>query len=127
MDTFDFPNFTWSVKYSESSATVKFGRGWQFASKPKGPDQVTYVLNFEAMRFFTNANGDLITAGAGRAYNMARLENFWLDKKLYEPFILPLPGKGNIVVRFSKPLEYEILKGGGGLTKPFSLEVLSQP
>jgi hypothetical protein len=127
MDTFDFPNFTWTVKYPESSGSVKFGRGWQFASKPKGPDQVTYLLKFEAMQFFTDAAGNVITTGAGRAWNMARLENFYNDKKLYEKFILPLPGKGNITVRFAKPLEYTLLKNGGGLTEPFTLEVLSQP
>lgn len=126
METFDFPNFTWTVRYPESSVKVKFGRGYEFASKPKGPDQVIYVLHFKAMKFFLTSGGNISIAKYPQI-NMQVLENFYNSMKMYEKFILPIPGKGDIVVRFAKPLEYKIMEGGAGLVEPFQLEFLSQP
>lgn len=126
METFDFPYFTWTTRYPESSTKVKFGRGYEFASKPRGPDQVTYVLHFKTMKFFESAPG-VVDTTIHPAINIARLEEFYNRVKMYEKFILPLPGKGNIVVRFSKPLEYRIAENGQGTVDSFQLEVLTQP
>lgn len=126
METFDFPLFTWTVRYPESSAKVKFGRGYEFTSKPKGPDQVTYILHFAAMMFFVNSAGNVSTTTLPKI-NIAKLEAFYNVHKTYEKFILPLPGKGNLTVRFNKPLEYKVKENGNGLVEPFQLEVLTQP
>lgn len=126
METFDWPNFTWTTKYPESSAKVKFGRGYEFASKPKGPDQVTYVLRFRAMKAFEGADG-LLDPVPMPEINVGRLEAFYNVHRLYEKFILPLPGKGDLVVRFAKPFEYTIAEGGLGTTDAFTIEVCTQP
>jgi hypothetical protein len=126
METFDFPYFTWTVRYPESSTKVKFGRGYEFASKPKGPDQVTYVLHFATMKFYESSPG-VVDLNAQPKINIARLEAFYSQHKLYEKFTLPLPGKGNLVVRFNKPLEYKVKENGQGTVDAFQLEVLTQP
>jgi hypothetical protein len=126
METFDFPLFTWTVRYPESSSKVKFGRGYEFASKPKGPDQVTYILHFKTMKFFESAPG-VVSTTVQPKINIARLEEFYLRHKLYEKFILPLPGKGNLTVRFAKPLDYKVAENGQGTVDSFQLEFLTQP
>lgn len=124
--TFAFPYHTLEVAHPESSVTVRFGRGWSFASKPKGPNQVTYRLKFRLMKFFLNPDGsfDKVTQPA---INMALLEDFYLAHQLYEPFTYPHPALGNITVRFARPLEYSIMEEGHGATEPFQLELLTQP
>jgi len=126
METFDFPLFTWTTRYPESSTKVKFGRGYEFASKPKGPDQVTYILHFKTMKFFTNAAGAVVTTTHPKI-NIARLEAFYNRVQMWEKFLLPIPGKGNITVRFAKPLEYKVAEDGQGTVDSFQLECLSQP
>jgi hypothetical protein len=126
METFDFPYFTWTVRYPESSTKVKFGRGYEFASKPKGPDQVTYILHFKTMEFFLNVAGNVSTTIQPKI-NMAKLEAFYNAHKMYEKFLINIPGKGNLTVRFVKPLEYKIAENGQGTVDAFTLEVLTQP
>ena len=126
MDTFDFPYHTLGVKYPDSSVKLTFGKGYEFASKPKGPDQVTYTLDFEAMAFFEDPPGTLDLAEQPLV-NMAVLEQFYNDHKLYEPFIYPHPTLGDLTVRFDEPLSYKILKGGRGLTEPFTITLITQP
>ena len=126
MEIFDFPLFTWSVKYPESSTKVKFGRAYEFATKPKGPDQVIYTLHFKTMKFFLDGSGDVSTTIQPKI-NIARLEAFYNTHRLYEKFTLPIPGKGNLTVRFGKPLDYKVTEGGQGTVDPFTLECVLQP
>lgn len=119
METFNFPFHTVEDEYPASSATLKFGGGYQFASKPRGPDQITFKLNFKAMWFGSAPNAQT---------NMQLLVDFYEAHRLYEPFIYPHPRRGNLTVRFSKPLN--VPKGvekGGGQTDPFQLELILQP
>lgn len=126
MATFTFATHTLEVKYPESSTTVQFGRGYQFASKPKGPDQVTYILHFKSMFFFLNSNGTL-NKTTRPTLNMAVLEDFYNTHKMYEEFVYPHPTLGNLNVRFSKPLAYKIMENGHGATDSFTLEITTQP
>ncbi|MES0134513.1 hypothetical protein NKJ88_06055 [Mesorhizobium sp. M0016] len=126
MDTFNFPMHTLAAKYPESSAKMTFGRGYEFASKPKGPDQLTYTLAFKGMWFFLNSNGTLDLA-TRPTLNMAVLENFYVAHRLYEKFIYPHPALGNVTVRFDVPLDYKIMEGGNGLVEPFTIQLLTQP
>lgn len=126
MQTFNFPYFVEELKYPQSSTVVEFGGGYQFVSKPNAPDQIRFVLHFETMKFFLNANGTLnkITEPA---YNMGRLIDFYEAHRLYEKFTYPSPVKGNVVVRFGSPLTYKPKAGGLGTVEPFSLELILQP
>ena len=126
MATFNFPYHVLTVEYPESSARVKFGRGYEFASAPRGPDQVTYTLSFEAMFFFEDPPGtyDLTEQPV---INMAVLENFYIVHKLYTPFLYPHPVLGNLTVRFAEPLSYKIAKNGRGRVEPFTIKLITQP
>lgn len=126
METFDFPLHTLSAKYPESSAKMTFGRGYEFASKPKGPDQVTYTLAFRGMFFFLNPDGSFDTT-TRPTINMAALEAFYVRHRLYEKFIYPHPALGDLVVRFDNPIEYKIQENGRGAVEPFTISLLTQP
>ena len=105
---------------------MSFGRGYEFAAKPKGPDQVTYILHFKTMKFFEASPG-VASLTIRPQINIAVLEAFYNRVKMYEKFLLPIPGKGNIVVRFSKPLDYKLTEAGLGTVDAFQLEFKSQP
>lgn len=126
MAVFNFPYHYLDVEYPESSVQVSYGRGYQFASAPRGPDQVTYILNFDTMVFFESPPGvlDLVTRPT---LNMGVLEAFYNTHKLYLPFEYPHPVLGNLDVRFAEPLKYRIKKGGRGATEPFSLKIITLP
>jgi len=105
---------------------MAYGRGYQFASKPKGPDQVTYVLKFKTMVFWQKADGTYNLTKQPQL-NMALLEQFYQDKRLFTKFNYPHPALGNIVVRFAEPLKYDIAEAGLGTVEPFEIKLLSQP
>lgn len=126
MDIFSFPYHTLEVKYPDSSIKVAFGGGYEFTSKPKAPDQVEYILNFAAMFFFETVPGYLDETKHVEA-NMAVLEKFYNDHKMYEKFIYPHPTHGNLVVRFAEPLNYKIAVNGKGRVEPFSIRLKLQP
>ena len=126
METFNFPLHTLSVKYPDSSVKVQFGKGYEFASAPRGPDQVEYTLEFDAMFFFESSPGvlDKVTRPT---VNMAVLEDFYQLVKLYTKFIYPHPTLGNLTVRFGEPLAYKVAKNGKGRVEPFSIKLVLQP
>lgn len=126
MQTFTFMKHTLEVQYPESSAKVKFGRGYTFVSKPRGADQILFILHFKAMWFwFTNPTTYDKTKNP--TINMAVLEDFYNAHKLYEPFIYPHQTLGNVTVRFDQPLKYKLVEGGNGQVEPFQLTLITQP
>ena len=134
MKTFDFPMHVLEVEYPESSVKMKYGRGYEFASRPRGPDQITYILHFEAMWFFTERDGfpalgatTILDLNRNPQLNMALLEKFYQEHRLFEPFYYPHPVLGNVVVRFNEPLKYKIKENGRGQVEPFSVRLLTQP
>lgn len=111
METFPFLKHTIAIRYPESSATVKYSRGYEFASKPKGLDQLTLTLNYAGMFWFLNPNGTLDKV-SNPTINMALLVDFYESKRLYEKFLYDCPGRGLLTVRFSKPLEWKLKENG---------------
>ena len=138
METFNFP-YHGSPKetYPNSSQVVQFGKGYRFASKPKGPDQIVFTLPFNMMQFFENVSIDpgppiVVTRTVNRTkmplYNMQLLIDFYERHRLYKKFIYPHPRRGNVVVRFNKPLEVPAtLQDGLGVTEPFTVELILEP
>ena len=126
MDTFNLPYHLISVEYPNSSVKMTFGRGYEFASKPKGPDQLDYILDFNLMMFYEDVPGSLDLL-ANPKINMALLEKFYQSKRLYEKFIYPHPTEGDVIVRFKEPLKYKIKFGGNGAVEPFSVKFTTQP
>jgi hypothetical protein len=121
------------VEYPES-ARVKFGGGYEFATRPRGPDQTVYTLHFEGMRFFFEQVGypplgtrTILDLNKYPAINMGLLERFYQEHRLFEPFYYPHPAEGNLVVRFRDPLHYKLKKNGRGEVEPFSVKLILQP
>lgn len=125
MLTFNFPFHSFEKEYPESSKKLTFGNGYEYASKPKGPDQVRYILNFAAMKYFVQ--GVVINRLVSPTINIATLEDFYLAHKLYEKFIYPSPDMGNLIVRFQSPLKFKQKPFGLGVVEPFAIELLTQP
>ncbi len=126
LDTFNFPYHTLSVDYPDSSAKIKFGRGYEFATKPEGPDQLTLTLNYDAMFFYESSPG-VVDRARNTSINMQLMEDFYIDKRLYTKFYYPHPLWGNTIVRFQDPLKYKIVKGGLGSVESFTLKMVTQP
>lgn len=82
---------------------VKFGRGYRFAAKPNGPDEVTTHLNFPTMFVYQNPDGSPnFTVDA--QLNIFALETFYMDVRMFKPFQYRHHRFGLIQVRFNKPL-----------------------
>jgi hypothetical protein len=123
--TFNYPYHSFETKYPESSVKLQFGRGYEFVAKPKGPDQVVYVLHFTAMKFFVTAG--VVNRTVNPTLNIAHLEDFYKTHRLYEKFIYPHPSDGNVNVRFKSPLTFKLKPFGLGTVEPFTVELLTQP
>jgi hypothetical protein len=127
METFAFPYHLLEVKYPDSSATVSFGGGYDFTSKPRAPDQVEYTANFKAMWFFTDITGEALDLTIQQEVNMGVLEAFYNRHKMWNKFWYPHPTQGLLKVRFNEPLNYKIVENGKGRVEPFSLRMILQP
>ena len=127
METFVFPYHIMEVKYPDSGAAISFGGGYEFTSKPRAPDQVEYILNFEAMWFFTDLSDAKLDINKNPKMNMGLLEAFYNKHKMYGKFWYPHQTQGLLKVRFAEPLSYKIAKAGGGRVEPFSLRFKLQP
>lgn len=126
MDTFNFPMHSFETVYPESSTKITFGGGYEFASAPKAPDQVKYKLHFATMVYFTNPNGS-VNRLLNPTYNIATLEDFYKEHRMFKKFIYPHPADGNLTVRFAKPLSFKQKPGGLGTIEPFTIDLILQP
>jgi hypothetical protein len=129
METFLFPYHLLSEDYPDSSDKVQFGRGWEFASAPKGPDQIVFVLSFPMMQFYETTKGSKVldlTKNVTR--NMGALIAFYERNRGYNKFIYPHPWRGNVIVRFDKPLQVpKGIAGANGITEAFEIRLKLQP
>ncbi|RUU74357.1 hypothetical protein [Mesorhizobium sp. M7A.F.Ca.MR.362.00.0.0] len=127
MQTFDFPYHLVEDTYPSSSTVIQFGGGYQFATKPRGPDQIGFKLSFKAMWFFERSPG-VVDHDREPQRNMQCMQNFYEAHRLYEPFYYPHPRRGLVKVRFAKPLQ--VPKGvekGDGATEQVNIEFILQP
>lgn len=100
---FDFPFHTPSDEYPGGS-TVKFGRGYRFAARPNGPDEIVTHLRFEAMFVYQAAAGGAPLPDVDPTFNIYALEKFYRSVRMYSPFTYPHPTVGAVTARFNKPL-----------------------
>lgn len=103
MDTFDFPFHTIGDEYPESSTKVRFGRGYEFASKPKGPDQLIFHLTVSPLFWWLDQTLNIDRSSNARG-NAGALQDFYEAHLMYEPFLYQHPTRGLLTVRFHKPL-----------------------
>lgn len=135
METFNFPYHFVQDRYPESSTVVQYGKGYRFASKPRAPDQIVFQLDFTAMWFFEDVTYDsygmpfrVLNANTEPRRNMQRLIEFYERHRMYKKFIYPHPRRGNLTVRFNKPLEVpKVVHDSMGLTESFKVELILEP
>lgn len=126
MATFNFPYHKQSTKYPESGKRMQMGNSYMSAAEPSGPDQRVFMLDFATMKYFLVAG--VISPTFKPEINLAALEAFYKEHRLWKTFIYPHPVYGNVNVKFNKPLE--IPKGisdGDGAVEAFSVELIEQP
>jgi hypothetical protein len=130
-ETFNFPMHKVSTEYPESSIRIRYGKSYQFASKPVAPDERLFKLKFAAMQYYTTINEEdeeVLDLEKNPQINMRVLELFYEAHRLYQVFIYPHPVIGNVNVRFSKPLVVpEGRSGGFGVTEEFDVELIEVP
>lgn len=130
LPVFDFPYHRVSTEYPESSIRVRFGRSYQFASKPNAPPERIFKLRFPTMKYYTTIVDDVevLDTVTNPQINLRVLEQFYQDVELYGTFTYPHPVHGNLTVRFSKPLIIpEGQPGGNGASQEFDVELIEVP
>ena len=79
------------------------------------------------MCYFVGADGK-VTDQVKPEVNAYALDLFYQRHRLHKTFTYPHPVYGDVLVKFSKPLEIpEGRPGGGGWLAPFSVELMEQP
>lgn len=135
MAVFDFPYHQVQDEYPESSLSIRFGRGYQFASRPMGPDQINLRLSFPTLFWVFNSGGSL-TALTEPKINLKTLIEFYEAHLLYEKFTYNHPLRGTIECRFAKPLVTPKGIRGAVASKdshkfhavePFEIQLVTQP
>lgn len=141
--TFNFPLHSVQDEFPQNSVATRFGNGYSFSSAPVGPPQLVFHLDFVCMAWYTTGS----PAGAfDRTYNptalpglnLAAMIDFYAAQQLFNPFWYPHQVRGNVLVRFSKPLTTpKSIKGAVfpqtsdnkwmHLTEQLSLELTYQP
>lgn len=138
MRTLDFPYHSVGDEYPESSTLIRFGGGYSFATKPKGPDQITFHLNFEAMFWWINIINRSIDRTFNSQINCASLQDFYEYHRMYELFTYNHPSRGQTAVRFAKPLPpfksmpdkityNRLANRAGHQIEPFTVDLIMQP
>lgn len=102
------------------------GKGYEFRQGENAPEQMQYDLVFKGMRYVYVSN--VLSNSANPTLNILALDAFYVANKLHKVFIYPHPVRGNINVRFLKPLEYGTPEEGGtGIIPEFTISIIEQP
>ena len=122
--TFNYPYHTVQTENPESGTRVQLGGSYVFTAPATDPDQRKLILNFPTMKYFTDEDGD-VDDSVNVTYNMLHLINFYQEHKLHKSFHYVHPVHGQLEVKFNKPLsEPEVIPGGCGAVKSFSVELI---
>jgi len=128
LQSFTFDKHHMVEEYPDNSVRMQYGKGYEFASKPRAPTQVILHLYFEGMRWFLTEETGVPEITSYPTFNMKKLIEFYETHGCYEVFTYPHPWRGTINVRFHKPLQVpKALKYGRGLTEPFEVWLITQP
>lgn len=127
MAVFPAKYFTFQTKYPNSGTRIQLGNSYMYTAPPIVPDQRIFILNLQGMTYFTNSNGTINTTTQPER-NMAVLEQFYLDHKLYMTFEFAHPVYGTVTCKFNRPLEIpEGVPGGSGMLPTFEVELIEIP
>ena len=127
MAVFPCEYFTYTTKYPESGTRVQLGGSYMFTAPPSAPDQRIFTLTLGGMQYFLNTNGS-INRSTKPERNMAVLEDFYADHRLYLTFDFLHPVYGGIKCKFNRPLEVPRgMAGGNGVLEAFDVELIEIP
>jgi hypothetical protein len=127
LETFNFPYHTFNTENPESGFRGTLGGSYVFTAEPTDPDQRKFILNFPTMKYFTDEDG-VVDETINPTLNMFALTKFYLAHKMYKSFHYTHPVHGLLEVKFNKPLvEPDVLVGGGGAVKSFTVELIEIP
>lgn len=111
----------------ETGFRGQFGNSYTFTSEPTAPDQRTFKLSFQGMKFFFDENGDIIS-DVFPERNMKTLIEFYHEHKLHKNFLYNHPVHGNMTVKFNKPLpEPKTIGDGIAVVDNFEVELIEIP
>lgn len=117
----------YSTEYADSGFRMELGRSYQFSSEPDGPDQRIFTLYFETMKYFEAPSGG-VDKTVSPSINMALLEDFYIQNRMWRTFVYNHPVYGPLNVKFNKPLRIpKGIFGGGGALEPFDIELIEIP
>lgn len=128
METFNFPNHTMTTVFPRGDS-FRFGRGYEFASKPQLPLQRRFKLHFNGVIWYLNSNGTVNTT-TDSPNNAGRLVEFYEAHQTFEPFTYVHPQYGSLTVRFAADEVFSLPKsreGGSGMTESFEITLVEQP
>lgn len=101
---FDFVGLP-SDEYSQNSEQITFGRGYVFASAPRGPNQITTRISFpKGLWWFEDPITRVMNLTVHPTLNIAALKTFYEDVQMWKVFEYDHPHRGVLRYRFSKPL-----------------------
>lgn len=127
MATFPCEYFLISTKYPDSGTRIQLGNSYTYTAPPMAADQRIFRLTLAGMQYFVNANGTINTTTETNR-NMAVLEAFYNEHKLYLAFDFNHPVLGAMTCKFNRPLEIPNgIPGGNGVLESFEVELMEIP
>lgn len=124
METFNFPYHTFETINPESGVRVQMGGGYLFNAAPDSPDQRTFKLAFEGMKYYVDSLGEADET-IEPTKNMKAISEFYRAHRMHVTFLYDHPVYGLLEVKFNKPLvEPKGKKGGSGVVEAFEIELL---
>lgn len=128
MLTFPITAFKIETVYPESSVRLQFGKSWTFTAPPDAPDQRTFKLYLTGMKYYVDENKVIDEETNASINNLAVLDNFYQEVRMYTWFNFNHPVYGTLVCSFNKPLTIpKGVEGGNGVVEDFEVELLEQP
>ena len=125
--SFNFPFHEVTTKYPANSPAIQFGNSYIFTSKPIGPPQRMFQLTFPALFHYPNADGSMNRA-INPLFNADVLDDFYQTVQTWGNFLYIHPRYGQLVCKFSKPLELPKSEGGeAGALKNVQIELVEVP
>ncbi len=127
MAVFSFPNHRVSTEYPDSSLRMQMGNSYQFSAPPPAPDQRKFILKFAVMKWFVTPSGGL-DLNTHPDINLALLDQFYNQVKLWGTFTYSHPVYGDLSCRFNKPLVIpEGVEQGNGTVMNIQVELIEVP
>lgn len=124
LETFNFPNHTFRIRFPEDQASVKFGRGYTFTAAPRGPSERVFTLNMMGLTAYLDEN-DLLEPDINPQRNFKTFYDFWNRHRTHKAFLYKLDGFGDVKVRFNKPVDFPTaIEGGSGVFPAFEIELI---